>query len=337
VLINQKKLHIVIQTYNFNMEKIIVKGAKENNLKDVSIEIPKNKLVIITGVSGSGKSSLAFNTIYEEGKRRYIESLSSYARHFLGGNEKPNVESIEGLLPAIAIDQKTTNNNPRSTVGTITEIYDFLRILYARVGTPYCPNGHGVIETLTNKQILDKILKLLKEGDKFQLLAPVHYHEKGTFVNEIDKIKRNGFLRLRIDKKEYEVDEDIKLEKNKFHDIDIIVDRIVFHNDPETKSRIFESLNTCLKQSDGKVVLLKENKETLFTQSHSCKVCGFVIPELEPRLFSFNSPTGACPHCKGLGFTYEPDESKMIPDYEKTINEGGIDYFKNSVNTDSLD
>ncbi|MDR2636285.1 MAG: excinuclease ABC subunit UvrA, partial [Mycoplasmataceae bacterium] len=284
-----------------------------------------------------GKSSLAFNTIYEEGKRRYIESLSSYARHFLGGNEKPNVELIEGLTPSISIDQKTTNNNPRSTVGTITEIYDYLRILFARVGTPYCPNGHGVIETLTNKQIFDKIISHLKENDKFQLLSPIHYHEKGTFVDEIERIKRNGFLRVRVDSKNYDIDEEIKLEKNKFHNIEIVVDRLIYHNDNETKSRIFEDLENCLKQSGGKVILLLPDKEFLYTQSHSCSKCGFVIPELEPRLFSFNSPTGACHHCKGLGFTYEPDENKMIPDYSKSINEGGIDYFKNSVGTDSLD
>ncbi|GMO15230.1 MAG: excinuclease ABC subunit UvrA [Mycoplasmoidaceae bacterium] len=319
------------------MDKIIVKGAKENNLKNVSVEIPKNKFVIITGVSGSGKSSLAFNTIYEEGKRRYIESLSSYARHFLGGNEKPNVDSIEGLMPSISIDQKTTNNNPRSTVGTVTEIYDFFRILFARIGTPMCPNGHGVIETLTNKQILDKIIEQLKDGDKIQLLSPIYYHQKGTFISELDKIRRDGFLRVRVDNQEYTLDEDIKLDKNKFHNLDIVVDRIVFHDDQETKSRIFEVINTCLKQASGKVILLKNEKETLYSQSHSCKVCGFVIPELEPRLFSFNSPTGACTHCKGLGFTYEPDEDQMIPDPDKTINEGGVDYFKNSVGTNSLD
>jgi excinuclease ABC subunit A len=319
------------------MDKIIVTGAKENNLKNVSVEIPKNKLVIITGVSGSGKSSLAFNTIYEEGKRRYIESLSSYARHFLGGNEKPNVESIGGLTPAISIDQKTTNNNPRSTVGTVTEIYDFLRILFARIGTPYCPNGHGIIETLTIKQINDKILADLKEGDKLQLLSPILHHEKGTFKNEIDKIKRSGFLRVRVDGNDYSLDEDIILEKNKYHDLDIIVDRIVFHNDEETKSRIFDSLENCLKQSEGKVTTIVNEKEKMYSQSHSCKVCGFVIPELEPRLFSFNSPTGACPHCNGLGFTYEPDEARMIPDPTKTINEGAIDYFKNTVGSNSID
>jgi excinuclease ABC subunit A len=319
------------------MDKIIVKGAKENNLKNVSVEIPKNKLTIITGVSGSGKSSLAFNTIYEEGKRRYIESLSSYARHFLGGNEKPNVESIEGLMPAISIDQKTTNNNPRSTVGTVTEIYDFLRILFARIGTPMCPNGHGVIETLTNKQITDKILIQLKEGDKLYLLAPAATHEKGTFVNELEKIKHNGFLRVRVDGKYYTLDENIKLDKNRFHDVDIVVDRIVFKNDEETKSRIFEVVENCLKYGQGKAISIINDKETLYSQSHSCKVCGFVIPELEPRLFSFNSPTGACPHCKGLGFTYEPEEERMIPDFDKTINDGGIDYFKNTVNTTSID
>jgi excinuclease ABC subunit A len=296
------------------MDKIVVKGAKENNLKNVSVEIPKNKFVIITGLSGSGKSSLAFNTIYEEGKRRYIESLSSYARHFLGGNEKPDVESIEGLMPSISIDQKTTNNNPRSTVGTVTEIYDYLRVLFARIGTPYCPNNHGIIETLTSKQILDKIIEQCKENDKIQLLSPVYFHGKGTFKNELEKIKRDGFLRVRIDGNEYSLDEEIDLDKNKYHNIDLVVDRIVYHDDKDTNSKIFDSLETCLKYGGGKIILVKDNKDILYSQSHSCKICAFVIPELEPRLFSFNSPTGACPHCKGLGFTYEPDENRMIPD-----------------------
>jgi excinuclease ABC subunit A len=319
-------------------EKIIVRGAKENNLKNVSVEIPKNKLVIVTGVSGCGKSSLAFNTIYEEGKRRYIESLSSYARMFLGGNEKPNVDSIEGLMPAIAIEQKTVNNNPRSTVGTTTEIYDYLRLLFAKIGTPYCPHGHGKIEALTLKQINDKIIDELKEGDKFEILAPMYSHQKGTFIEEIEKVKKSGFVRIRIDNNTYILsDEQIIIDKNKFHDFDVIVDRIVFHDDETTRARINEAIERCVKIANGKVLLVCNEKESLFSQTHACKKCGFVIPELEPRLFSFNSPIGACDNCNGLGFTYEPDEDKMVPDKEKTINEGAIDFFKNTINTTNIE
>jgi excinuclease ABC subunit A len=296
------------------MDKIIIKGARENNLKNIDIEIPKNKFVIITGVSGCGKSSLAFNTIYEEGKRRYIESLSSYARMFLGGNEKPDVDSIEGLTPAISIEQKTTNNNPRSTVGTITEIYDYLRLLFAKIGVPYCPNGHGKIEALTIEQIKEKIINELNENDKFEILAPIFYHQKGTFIEELEKIKKQGFFRVRIDKNVYLLEnEEILLDKNKFHDLDVVVDRIIFHNDDETKTRLNEALERTIKTSEGKVILVKEDKEVFFSQTHACKICGFTIPELEPRLFSFNSPTGACDVCKGLGYTFEPDENKMIP------------------------
>jgi excinuclease ABC subunit A len=318
-------------------DKIIIKGARENNLKNINLEIPKNKLVVITGLSGSGKSSLAFDTIYAEGQRRYLESLSSYARQFLGGNEKPDVDSIEGLSPAISIDQKSTSHNPRSTVGTVTEIYDYLRVLFARVGTPYCPHGHGIIETLTTKQILNKIIEKFIDGDKLQILSPYMHHQKGTFKTEIEKLKGEGFLRIRVDNHNYSLDEKIELEKNKFHNIDIIVDRIIAHNDNDTKSRINDALETALKYGNGKAVIIDNDEETLYSQSHSCKVCGFTIPEMEPRLFSFNAPTGACPKCKGLGFTYEPDEDKMIPDSSLSINDGGIEYFKNTVNTTSLD
>lgn len=319
------------------MDFISVHGARENNLKNVSVDIPKNKLVVITGLSGSGKSSLAFDTIYSEGQRRYLESLSSYARQFLGGNEKPDVDSIEGLSPAIAVDQKSTSNNPRSTVGTITEIYDYLRVLFARIGEPYCPNGHGKIETLTIKQIVNKIWDSFEEGDKLQILSPIAYKQKGTFKNELDKLKAEGFLRVRVDGEVYSLDDKIELEKNKFHYIDIVIDRIIGNKDSDTRSRINEAVETALKHGENKVVVLVNNKETLYSQSHACKVCGFNIPELEPRLFSFNSPVGACPKCHGLGFTYEPDENKMIPDPSLSINEGGLDYFKNTVNTTSLD
>ncbi|GHU31194.1 UvrABC system protein A [Bacilli bacterium] len=318
-------------------DKIIIKGARENNLKNIDLEIPKNKLVVITGLSGSGKSSLAFDTIYAEGQRRYLESLSSYARQFLGGNEKPDVDLIEGLSPAISIDQKSTSHNPRSTVGTVTEIYDYLRVLFARVGTPYCPNGHGPIETLTTKQILYKVIDNFKDADKLQILSPIVRRQKGTFKTEIEKLKTEGFLRIRVDDKIYSLDENIDLEKNKFHNLDIVVDRIVAHKDNETTSRINDALETALKYGEGKVAIICNEKETNYSQSHSCKICGFTIPEMEPRLFSFNSPVGACPECHGLGFTYEPDRNKMIPDKTLSINDGGLDYFKNTVNTTSMD
>jgi excinuclease ABC subunit A len=318
-------------------DQLIIKGARENNLKNIDVEIPKNKLVVITGLSGSGKSSLAFDTIYAEGQRRYLESLSSYARQFLGGNEKPDVDVIEGLSPSISIDQKSTSHNPRSTVGTVTEIYDYLRVLFARIGSPYCPNGHGLIETLTTKQILGKITETFKDGDHLQILSPLVYKQKGTFKTELDKLKTEGFLRIRVDDNNYSLDEKIEIEKNKFHNIDIIIDRIIAHNDSETRSRINDALETALKYGNGKVVIIDEDKEGVYSQSHSCKICGFTIPEMEPRLFSFNNPVGACPHCKGLGFTYEPDENKMIPDKSLSINMGGIDYFKNTVNTTSID
>ncbi|MDR0675347.1 MAG: excinuclease ABC subunit UvrA [Mycoplasmataceae bacterium] len=318
-------------------DKLIVKGARENNLKNIDVIIPKNKLVVITGLSGSGKSSLAFDTIYAEGQRRYLESLSSYARQFLGGNEKPDVDLIEGLSPSISIDQKSTSHNPRSTVGTVTEIYDYLRVLFARIGIPYCPNGHGPIETLTTKQILNKIVENFKDGDKLQILAPYAHHQKGTFKIELEKLRSEGFLRIRIDNQNYSLDEKIELDKNKFHNLHIIVDRIIAHHDHETKSRINDALETALKYGEGKVIVINEENEILYSQSHSCKVCGFTIPEMEPRLFSFNSPLGACEHCKGLGFTYEPDENKMIPDKALSINAGGLDYFKNTVNTTSID
>jgi excinuclease ABC subunit A len=319
------------------MDFIKVKGARENNLKNIDIDIPKNKLVIITGVSGSGKSSLAFSTIFVEGQRRYIESLSSYAKHFLGNSEKADVDSIEGLCPAIAIEQKTTSHNPRSTVGTVTEIYDYLRVLFARVGTPYCPHGHGLIETLTTKQILTNILNDCKEDDKLILLSPKYSRQKGSFKIELEEIKRHGFIRVRIDSNFYNLDEDIELDKNKFHDVDIVIDRIVFHKDNETQNRISSSLETALKFGEDKIIILYGENEKMYSKSHSCKVCGFSIPELEPRLFSFNAPIGACSNCNGLGFTYEPDPEKMIPDSRLSINKGGVDYFKNTVNTTSID
>ena len=322
---------------NDSKSYIQVKGARENNLKNINVDIPKNKFVVITGLSGSGKSSLAFDTIYAEGRRRYLESLSSYARQFLGGNEKPDVDKIEGLSPAIAINQKSTSHNPRSTVGTITEIYDYLRVLYARIGEPYCPNGHGKIETLTTKQIIDKIFELFKQDDKIQILSPIIKKQKGTFKNELEKFRKDGFLRVRIDNNVYSLDEEINLEKNLFHNIDIIVDRVIGNFDHDTKLRITQSIETALKYGNNNVTVLINDKEYTYSIKHSCSKCNFTIPELEPRLFSFNSPIGACPYCKGLGFTYEPDELKMVPDPELSINEGGLVYFKNTVNTDTID
>ncbi|WP_033159904.1 excinuclease ABC subunit UvrA [Mycoplasmoides alvi] len=321
---------------NNKNDYIVVRGARENNLKNIDIDIPKNKFVVITGLSGSGKSSLAFDTIYAEGQRRYLESLSSYARMFLGGNEKPDVDSIEGLSPSISIDQKSTSHNPRSTVGTVTEIYDYLRVLWARLGKPYCLNNHGIIKTQTIKQILDKICSYPEET-KLQILAPLYFQQKGTFKNEFEKLKNKGFLRVYVDGNIYSLDELIILDKNVKHNISVVVDRIVLNYDNQTKTRLTDSLEVALNLTQGKVDVLCDDKVENFNQNHSCDKCGFSIPELEPRLFSFNSPIGACDYCKGLGFTYEPDPEKLIPNKELSINAGGIDFFKNTVNTQSLD
>lgn len=316
--------------------EIVVKGARENNLKNIDVNIPKNKFVVITGLSGSGKSSLAFDTIYAEGQRRYLESLSSYARQFLGGNEKPDVDSIEGLSPSIAIDQKTTSNNPRSTVGTVTEIYDYLRVLFARIGTPYCINGHGPIKTQTVKQIVDYIMELPNET-KLILLAPLVNNEKGGQQTLITKLKKEGFLRVRVDNEILSLDDEINLDKNKHHTIEVVVDRIILRKDNQTRSRLNDSVETCLKISEGYIIVSYDGEEKLFNENYACDKCGFSIPSLEPKLFSFNSPLGACEHCKGIGFIYEPDEHKMIPDPQLSIDEGGIDFFKNTVNTTNLD
>ncbi len=315
---------------------IVIKGARENNLKNIDITIPKNKFVVITGLSGSGKSSLAFDTIYAEGQRRYLESLSSYARQFLGGNEKPDVDSIEGLSPSISIDQKTTSHNPRSTVGTVTEIYDYLRLLYARIGKPYCINGHGIIKTLSIKQMIDNVFEY-SDGSKIQILSPIVKQEKGTFKNKIDMLKRQGYLRLRVDGNIVSLDDEINLDKNKKHSLDIIVDRVVLNKDKVTRSRIYESIEKAIKESKGNVTFLIEDKEVTYSQNHACDVCGFSIPELEPRFFSFNSPIGACKYCNGLGFTYEPDIEKILPDKSLSIMQGGISYFKNVIEKPTID
>ncbi|MGL5268669.1 MAG: excinuclease ABC subunit UvrA, partial [Spiroplasma sp.] len=317
---------------------IIVKGAREHNLKNININIPKNQLVVITGVSGSGKSSLAFNTIYAEGRRRYVESLSAYARQFLGNSEKPDVDSIDGLSPAISIDQKTTSNNPRSTVGTVTEIYDYLRLLYARVGTPYCKNGHGIISNQTLKEMIKQI-QTLKDETKIEILAPIVTSKKGTHQDLLTQLKKANFLRVKIDNKIYTLDQEINLNKNTRHDIDIVIDRIVFKNDDLTISRLHDALEVALEHSNGlvKVAINNLNDTWLFSQKYACKICGFSLPDLEPRIFSFNAPAGACLECKGVGIRLEVDEELIMPDMNLSINQGGIEYYKNIVNTTNLE
>lgn len=304
------------------MDKIIVKGARENNLKNVFIELPKNKLIVMTGVSGSGKSSLAFDTIYAEGQRRYVESLSAYARQFLGGTEKPDVDSIEGLSPAISIDQKTTSKNPRSTVGTVTEIYDYLRLLFARVGIPYCPN-HNI--PITSQSIEEMTNKLLEHdmGTKLVIMAPVVHGEKGTHKDLLDDLRKQGFVRVRINGEMHDLTEEINLEKNKKSNIEVIVDRIVLKDG--IRSRLFESLEVATKLSKGKVVVdFLGDKEVVYSEDFACPYCDFSLPELEPRLFSFNAPYGACPECKGLGIKLKIDPDLVIPDKSKSLKDGAI-------------
>ena len=304
------------------MDKIIVKGARENNLKNVSIELPKNKLIVMTGVSGSGKSSLAFDTIYAEGQRRYVESLSAYARQFLGGTEKPDVDSIEGLSPAISIDQKTTNKNPRSTVGTVTEIYDYLRLLYARIGVPYCPNHKKPITSQSIEEMTNQILNL-EIGTKIRVLSPIVYGEKGTHKDLLEKLKKDGYVRVRIDDIEHDLSEEIELDKNKKHRIQVIIDRLIIKED--IRSRLYESIEIASKLAHGKVVIDVVGKEEIvMSEAYACPDCDFSLPELEPRMFSFNAPYGACPVCKGLGIQYKIDEDLVIPNKNLSILEGAI-------------
>lgn len=304
------------------MDKIIVKGARENNLKNIDIELPKNKLIVMTGVSGSGKSSLAFDTIFAEGQRRYVESLSAYARQFIGNVEKPDVDSIEGLSPSISIDQKTTNKNPRSTVGTITEIYDFLRLLFARIGVPYCPNHHIPIKSQSIEEMTNKIMEF-EEGTKLEILAPVVHGEKGTQKDLFEDLRKDGYSRVRIDGEVHGLEEEFRLEKNKKHNIEVVVDRIVVKE--SERSRIFESIETSTKLAGGKVLFhVIGGEEILMSENYACVKCNFSIPELEPRLFSFNSPYGACPECKGLGTKLKISEDLIIPDKNKSLNEGAI-------------
>ena len=302
------------------MDKIIIRGARENNLKNINIDLPKNKLIVMTGVSGSGKSSLAFDTIYAEGQRRYVESLSSYARQFLGGSEKPDVDLIEGLSPAISIDQKTTNRNPRSTVGTVTEIYDYIRLLYARIGTPYCPNCHKKIERQSIDQIIDNIMKLEK-GTKIQVLAPVVRGRKGEYTKQLEGYQKEGFVRVRIDGENYELSDDIKLDRKKKHDIELVVDRLVIKED--IISRLTESVETALKHAENLVLIdVVGKKSILYSCNYACPDCGFSFPELTPRMFSFNNPFGACPECTGIGYLMKMDEDLIIPDKNKTLYDG---------------
>lgn len=303
------------------MKDIVIKNAKENNLKSVSLTIPRDKLVVFTGISGSGKSSLAFDTIFAEGQRRYVESLSAYARQFLGQMDKPDVESIEGLSPAISIDQKTTSSNPRSTVGTVTEIYDYLRLLYARIGTPYCPNCGIEIKKTSVDQICDKVMEM-PEGQRIQILAPVVRGRKGEHSKILDSLKKSGFVRVIVDDISYTLDDDIPLEKNNKHSISVVVDRLVVKQ--EMQQRLTDSIETALKLADGLVVISSNGQDTLYSNKFSCSSCGFAIEELEPRSFSFNSPFGACPHCTGLGFRQVFDESLIIPDPTKSLNQDAI-------------
>ena len=310
------------------MDKIIVKGARENNLKNIDIELPKNKLIVMTGVSGSGKSSLAFDTIYAEGQRRYVESLSAYARQFLGGTDKPDVDSIEGLSPAISIDQKTTNKNPRSTVGTVTEIYDYLRLLYARIGVPYCPNHHKPIKSQSIEEMTVQVLNL-QVGTKIRVISPVIHGEKGTFKDLIEDLRKDGYVRVMIDDNEYDLSEEIELSKTKKHNIEVVIDRLIIK--PEIRSRLYESIENASKLSNGKVLInVIGGEDFLMSEKYACPECDFSLPELEPRMFSFNAPYGACSDCKGLGIKYKIDVDLVIPDKNKSINEGAIV----AINTD---
>ena len=317
------------------MEKnITIKGARENNLKNVNVTIPKDALVVFTGLSGSGKSTLAFDTLYAEGQRRYMESLSSYARQFLGNYEKPDVDVIDGLSPSIAIDQKSVSHNPRSTVGTVTEIYDYLRLLFGRVGIPYCPIHHEPIVSFSVTNMTDIVLSY-PEGTKIQLLSPVVHKEKGTHKEILDKIKANGFVRLRVDDVFTTVEELKPLDKNKKHDIDLVVDRIIVK--AENRSRIFESIETALDWSHGLLVIYSDIEEKVLSDRHTCPICGFSVPKLEPRLFSFNAPMGFCPDCRGLGIKREADPALLVPNPELSISQGAIDYYKNTVGTQNLE
>ena len=303
-------------------ENIVIHGARAHNLKNIDVTIPREKLVVVTGLSGSGKSSLAFDTLYAEGQRRYVESLSAYARQFLGNMDKPDVDSIEGLSPAISIDQKTTSRNPRSTVGTATEINDYLRLLYARVGVPYCINGHGKIAASSVEQIVDEVLEL-PERQRLQILAPIVRKKKGQHKTIFEKIQKDGYVRVRVNGDVYDVSEVPELSKSKAHNIEVVVDRIVIKEG--IRSRLFDSVEAALRIADGYVIIdTMDDKEMLFSEYYACPVCGFTVPELEPRLFSFNAPFGSCSDCDGLGMKLEVDTDLIVPDASKTLREGAL-------------
>ncbi len=308
------------------MDKIVIKGARENNLKNINIEIPKNKLVVMTGVSGSGKSSLAFDTIYAEGQRRYVESLSAYARQFLGASEKPEVDSIDGLSPSISIDQKTTNKNPRSTVGTVTEIYDYLRLLFARIGVPYCPKHKVPIKSQSIDEMVNKIMDF-NEGTKIEIMAPIARGEKGTFKDLFEDLRKDGYSRIKVDGMTRDLSEDIVLEKNVKHIISLVVDRLVVNE--KSRSRLFEAIELSCKMAGGKVLInVVGDKEILMSENYACTECDYSLEELEPRMFSFNSPYGACPECKGLGVKLSIDPDLLIPNKNLSIKEGAVESFQ---------
>ncbi|MEG2857499.1 MAG: excinuclease ABC subunit UvrA, partial [Clostridia bacterium] len=303
-------------------DKIFVKGAREHNLKNIDVEIPRDKLVVLTGLSGSGKSSLAFDTIYAEGQRRYVESLSSYARQFLGQMDKPDVDYIDGLSPAISIDQKTTSHNPRSTVGTVTEIYDYLRLLWARIGVPHCPKCGKVIEQQTIDQIIDKVMKL-GSGVKVQVLAPIVRARKGEYTKVFEDTAKSGYVRVRVDGSMYELTEKITLDKNKKHNIEIVVDRLVIKE--EARTRIVDSIESAVALAGGLVIVdVIDGEELMFSQNYACDDCGVSIEELTPRMFSFNNPYGACPDCTGLGTWPKIDPELIIPNKKLSILDGAI-------------
>ena len=308
------------------MDKIVIKGARENNLKNIDIEIPKNKLVVMTGVSGSGKSSLTFDTIYAEGQRRYVESLSAYARQFLGASEKPEVDSIDGLSPSISIDQKTTNKNPRSTVGTVTEIYDYLRLLFARIGVPYCPKHKVPIKSQSIEEMVNKIMDF-NEGTKIEIMAPIARGEKGTFKDLFEDLRKDGYSRIKVDGMTRDLSEDIVLEKNVKHIISLVVDRLVVNE--KSRSRLFEAIELSCKMAGGKVLInVVGDKEILMSENYACTECDYSLEELEPRMFSFNSPYGACPECKGLGVKLSIDPDLLIPNKNLSIKEGAVESFQ---------
>ncbi|MEG0442135.1 MAG: excinuclease ABC subunit UvrA, partial [Oscillospiraceae bacterium] len=305
------------------LDHIFVKGARENNLKNIDVAIPRDKLVVLTGLSGSGKSSLAFDTIYAEGQRRYVESLSSYARQFLGQMEKPDVDYIDGLSPAISIDQKTTSKNPRSTVGTVTEIYDYLRLLWARVGTPHCPKCGKEIMQQTIDQMIDQIM-LLPEATRIQVMAPMIRARKGEFTKIFEDARKSGYVRCRVDGSNYELTEEIKLDKNKKHDVEIVVDRLVMKED--VSRRLTDSVETAAALAGGIVIIniVGEDRDILFSQNYACEDCGVSIEELTPRMFSFNNPYGACPTCTGLGAQLKVDPDLILPNRSLSIMDGAI-------------